>query len=518
MAEVYTGGDRSLQALLKSYDDRLRELEKPGATEVQRVVTRVVEAKNEAVAAAEQAQQVQQEVVLDQMVDPGNLFDYAPIIAKDASLFWTARQPTAGVAYYEPAGVPNIVEWFPDGFTVESTEPGLLAIGNRRTFNMGPEVRYNTRFSAAFSPSSNPWPNYVYARLGLWVGPYSWPAVDGPIGLDQPVIGSPTLTPNPGYDREFYYPDSTWAISTFPGDPDRTTWRPAITLNFTAAGQRFTIRKIRMQVIAGTLDFTGGSTIPGGSLVDGSVTAAKLDPSISFGVADGAVTTPKLADAAVTTVKIADTAVTDVKIAGMAATKLTGTIDQARIPAVVSGKTSYSAQTVEATTQFTGSKLVSSRGDEIVPGYFQVDNLRSNNATTYTQTIANATWTAMNVPTAALASHVTTYNTMGIGVSGSAVYVPKSGLYEFDVNAVFGNATGGTARSIAFSVNGSASYVWESANRQPSYVNAVLLQRAFAKLALNANDYVQVMFRQDSGAALGLCRIENYGVKFIGSS
>lgn len=283
----------------------LREQAVPSGVQQRGVAARAENARNEAVAAAEQAQQVKEEVQLDQMVDPGNLFDYAPIIAKDASLFWTARQPTPGTAYYEPAGVPNIVEWFPDGFTVESTQAGLLAIGNRRTFNMGPEVRYNTRFSAAFSPTSNPWPNYVYARLGLWVGPYSWPAVDGPIGLDQPVIGSPTLTPNPGYDREFYYPDSTWAISTFPGDPDRTTWRPAITLNFTAAGQRFTIRKIRMQVIAGTLDFTGGSTIPGGSLVNGSVTANKLDPSISFGVADGAVTTPKLADRAVTAPKIA---------------------------------------------------------------------------------------------------------------------------------------------------------------------------------------------------------------------
>lgn len=163
-------------------------------------------------------------------------------------------------------------------------------------------------------------------------------------------------------------------------------------------------------------------------------------------------------------------------------------------------------------------RLLSSRGEEILPGYFQVDNLRSNNATTYTQSVPNATWMAMNVPTAALASHVVTYNTMGVGVSGTAVYVYRDGLYEFDINAVFGNATGGTARSIAFSVNGSSSYVWESANRQPAYVNAVLVQRAFAKLALKTNDYVQVMFRQDSGATLPICRIENYGIKFIGSA
>lgn len=261
---------RELTERLKNHERRIKQLEKFDAGQQQQTVVTVIAARDQAVAAAE-------EIALDQKADPGNLFDYAPIIAKDASLFWTARQPTPGTAYYEPAGVPNIVEWFPDGFTVESTQPGLLAIGNRRTFNMGPEVRYNTRFSAALTPTSTPWPDTMFVRLGLWVGPYSWPAVDGPIGIDQPQIGSQFVTPNPGVNGEYYYPDATRAVSWLPGDPDRTTWRPAVTINFTAAGQRMTVRKIRMQVIAGTLDFTGGSTVPGASLVDSSVTPAKLD-------------------------------------------------------------------------------------------------------------------------------------------------------------------------------------------------------------------------------------------------
>jgi len=40
-------------------------------------------------------------------------------------------------------------------------------------------------------------------------------------------------------------------------------------------------------------------------VADGSITAAKLDPNLQIGVADGAVTTAKLADGSVTTAKLA---------------------------------------------------------------------------------------------------------------------------------------------------------------------------------------------------------------------
>lgn len=70
---------------------------------------------------------------------------------------------------------------------------------------------------------------------------------------------------------------------------------------------------------------------------DGSVTTAKL--------ADGSVTTAKLADGAVVTADIADSAVTDAKIASVAATKLTGTIADARLSSNVA---IYSALSLSA--------------------------------------------------------------------------------------------------------------------------------------------------------------------------
>ena len=60
---------------------------------------------------------------------------------------------------------------------------------------------------------------------------------------------------------------------------------------------------------------------------DGSVTTAKL--------ADGSITTAKIAENAVVTADIADAAVTDAKISAVAASKLTGTIADARLSSAV---------------------------------------------------------------------------------------------------------------------------------------------------------------------------------------
>ena len=164
-----------------------------------------------------------------------------------------------------------------------------------------------------------------------------------------------------------------------------------------------------------------------------------------------------------------------------------------------------------------GGRLVSPRGEELVPGFFAIANLRSNNATTLTQTVQNATWTSLIIPTPAQASHVTLYNSMGLTINpNNWIDFPVGGVYDVEANCVFGNATGGTARSLAFSISGGP-MIEEAALRLPSYVNAVMLVKVRGKLRIGAGGNVRVMMRQDSGTALPLCRIEDITIKFLGS-
>lgn len=460
MAEVYTGGDRSQQALLQSILDRLHELEKPGAGDVQRVTVKVVEAKNEAVAAS-QAAGVADAKAETVKTDLAVVTDTTIPAISDAVVAVDTKADAADAKAQEaldrPAGGTEITFASRAPDSTDVAENGTVWYHRDGTNLVGQYLRENDAWVQQAIDSGLIADVLVGKRIegGEIVGG----TIDGQITVNsggsivarQPNLQSPTRI---GIQRTagvwVSYLDRN-GLSFFRDDGIGSTIAGGITSMQSSS-------TTWLGITSGSRGFYVGADGPrAGFGVD--ISAASADIASIFG----------------------------------ASVELTGSITY-------------------------GANLLSPRGLEILPGYFQVNNLRSNNASTYTQTINNATWTAMNIPTAALASHVTTYNTMGIGISGNALYVPRTGLYEFDVNAVFGNATGGTARSIAFSVNGSAAYVWESANRQPSYVNAVLLQRAFAKLALNANDYVQVMFRQDSGAALGLCRIENYGVKFIGSS
>ena len=78
-----------------------------------------------------------------------------------------------------------------------------------------------------------------------------------------------------------------------------------------------------------------GSTLTFSSALDSSDSIdfiiAMGEPLMIGTPSDGTVNTDKLASSAVTSAKIANSAVTDAKIGGMAATKLTGTIDVARM-------------------------------------------------------------------------------------------------------------------------------------------------------------------------------------------
>ena len=89
---------------------------------------------------------------------------------------------------------------------------------------------------------------------------------------------------------------------------------------------------------AGTGTVTQVNT--GSGLTGGPITSTGTISIATGGVqgthlAANAVTTAKIADAAITTAKIGDNQVTDAKIANVSASKLTGTIDQARLPGEV---------------------------------------------------------------------------------------------------------------------------------------------------------------------------------------
>ena len=93
---------------------------------------------------------------------------------------------------------------------------------------------------------------------------------------------------------------------------------------------------------------------------------------------DGTVSTAKIASSAVTDAKIASSAVTDAKIAGMTATKLTGTVSNARFPAgtivqvvtsVASDQSVGGFSTTNSTPQDTGHSVT------ITPQYSNSDIL-----------------------------------------------------------------------------------------------------------------------------------------------
>ena len=92
-----------------------------------------------------------------------------------------------------------------------------------------------------------------------------------------------------------------------------------------------------------------GDVLNIGTPSDGTVTAGKIG--------SGAVTSAKIGASQVTAGKIASSAVTDAKIAGMTATKLTGTVASARLPAgtvlqTVFGVNSTSQQLVNDVSTF----------------------------------------------------------------------------------------------------------------------------------------------------------------------
>ena len=90
-----------------------------------------------------------------------------------------------------------------------------------------------------------------------------------------------------------------------------------------------------------TGDKVASNTLHGGSLVNGTISGGKIGNGEigTTQIASSAVTGPKINDSAVSRSKIAANAINDAKVADVAATKLTGTIDDARIPSGVTRDT-----------------------------------------------------------------------------------------------------------------------------------------------------------------------------------
>jgi len=170
--------------------------------------------------------------------------------------------------------------------------------------------------------------------------------------------------------------------------------------------------------------------VTSGTITDSAVTAAKIADGtvVAAEIADDAITTAKIADAnittalvaddAVTTAKIPNSAITDAKIAAVAATKLTGTIADARFPATLPATSGVNLTALNA-TQVTSGTLPDARFPSTLPAT-SAANLTSIPAGNLTGTVADARMSALaatkltgsiadaRIPASAVTQHVDT--------------------------------------------------------------------------------------------------------------
>lgn len=146
-----------------------------------------------------------------------------------------------------------------------------------------------------------------------------------------------------------------------------------------------------------TIDPLPSQSINTAQLVDLSVTNEKLDENAveTFNIADENVTEVKLAPNSVTTTKIANLNVTDAKINTMTATKLTGTIDNARLNAATTSSSGIVQLNDTLTSTSVTQALTANKGKELQDTKL---NLTGGTTTgTITATNANANQSAIVV-------------------------------------------------------------------------------------------------------------------------
>jgi hypothetical protein len=84
--------------------------------------------------------------------------------------------------------------------------------------------------------------------------------------------------------------------------------------------------------------------------------------------------------------------------------------------------------------------------------------------------------------------------------TGSRVVAPRSGIYQVSAGVVWPSGAGGTTRTLAVRVNGTASREY-AASRVPSSASAAR-QSVSTLIFLNLNDFVQAVVTQDSGTTI----------------
>jgi len=130
-------------------------------------------------------------------------------------------------------------------------------------------------------------------------------------------------------------------------------------------------------------ELTSG-TIPIARIADGAITAAKIADGtvVAAEIADDAIVAAKIADDAVTTAKIANSAITDAKISAVAATKLTGTVADARFPATLPAASAANLTSIPA------GNLTGSIADARVPASAVTQHVTPTDTTTIENNIA----------------------------------------------------------------------------------------------------------------------------------
>jgi hypothetical protein len=147
---------------------------------------------------------------------------------------------------------------------------------------------------------------------------------------------------------------------------------------------------------------------------------------------DGTVTAAKIGSNAVTTAKIASSAVTDAKIAGMTATKLTGTVSNARFPAgsvvqvVRSEAGSNTFNTTNSTPQDTGHSVA------ITPQYSDSDILIQLH-TVGGQTNAGRSY-KINMNRTVGGASDTNVSSFNLGDNGAGVHYTQIGCIVYDTS------------------------------------------------------------------------------------
>lgn len=293
MAEVYTGGDRSLQALLKSMRDDIAELQKPAAADVQRVTVKVVEAKQTAEAADATANQAQIDALAAAAEALQAALDAAAAQQQTLNLRESIAQPGVNKFDTAPIIAQNIAGYYTENLTGYSWLTGGIRLQTPESTAVG--VRVYTIDTFAVRPG-----DVLSASVNLTfdnpaVAGFGWSFFDAD-GAPISSSASSVATENGLLQSQYQVPSNAASLkmNLFAYVPNGY----AVTRTWVEFRNPF------VGILVGS-DGLAKEAVKRVNIAAGAVGQDQLDPGISFGVPDGGVTTPKLADRAVTAIKVA---------------------------------------------------------------------------------------------------------------------------------------------------------------------------------------------------------------------